>query len=164
MNAVLHSFNYALDFLREQVADIDATDMTAQPGGVVNHPAWVIGHLTFACQLLGGAIGLRRWLPDHWQQCFAPGCTPVSDPNFYPAKGELLAGLSDAQVRITERISQLSEAELDAPFPVESYLDVFPTVRHSLTQVLVGHTAYHVGQIALWRRAQGLPAMTRSFQ
>jgi hypothetical protein len=32
---------------------------------------------------------------------------------------------------------------------------VFPTIRHALTQVLAGHTAYHVGQVALWRARDG---------
>ncbi len=39
MKPVLHSFAYSLDFLREQVADINDTDMVKQPSGIVNHPA-----------------------------------------------------------------------------------------------------------------------------
>ena len=57
MKPVLHSFAYCLDFLREQVADVASADMVAQPNGIMNHPAWVIGHLTVTCQKLGGAIG-----------------------------------------------------------------------------------------------------------
>jgi hypothetical protein len=164
MNTVLHSFTYSLDFLREQVADIDPADMAAQPGGVVNHPAWVIGHLTYACQLLGRAIGLGKWLPDQWIQCFASGTAPVGDANFYPSKEDLLSQLTEAQRRMSERIEQLDDSQLDAPFPVESYRDVFPTIRHALTQVLIGHTAYHVGQVSVWRRAKNMPAMTSSYQ
>lgn len=72
--------------------------------------------------------------------------------------------LSDAQFRLTEAINGMVDSRLDEPFPDESYRDVFPSVRHALTQVLVGHTAYHVGQLAIWRRAMGLPPMTRSFE
>ncbi len=53
MKPVLHSFVYCLDFLREQVADVAAADMVAQPNGIMNHPAWVIGHLTYTCQIVG---------------------------------------------------------------------------------------------------------------
>ena len=35
---------------------------------------------------------------------------------------------------------------------------------HALTQVLVGHTSMHVGQITVWRKAMSLPAMTRAFE
>jgi hypothetical protein len=68
MEPVLHSFAYCLDFLREQVADVPAEDLVAQPNGIMNHPAWVIGHLTFVCQLLGGQSG------------YPPGC-PMSGPD-----------------------------------------------------------------------------------
>ena len=70
MKPVLHSFAYCLDFLREQVADIAAPDMVVQPNGIMNHPAWIIGHLTNTCQKLGGAIGLPEWLPIDWAKRF----------------------------------------------------------------------------------------------
>ena len=66
MKPVLHSFAYGLDYLREQVADVRDADMVAQPNGIINHPAWVIGHLTHACQRLGGVIGVSEWLPGDW--------------------------------------------------------------------------------------------------
>lgn len=40
-------------FLREQVADVGEAELIAQPDGIINCPAWLIGHLTFACQELG---------------------------------------------------------------------------------------------------------------
>ena len=161
---VLQSFAYSLDFLREQVADIAAADMVAQPNGIVNHPAWVIGHIAFACQMLGGAIGLVKWLPNDFAPRFAPGSKPIADSSLYEPKEEALAILRDAQLRMTHAIEQLNEAQLDAVFPAESYREVFPTIRHALTQVLVGHTANHIGQLFVWRRAMGLPPMQRSFQ
>ena len=164
MKPVLHSFAYCLDFLREQVADVAAPDMVAQPNGIMNHPAWVIGHLTHACQLLGGVIGLPLWLPDDWAGRFGTGSVPVADPSLYETKQSALAMLGDAQARITQAIEHLGDSRLDEPFPDESYLQVFPTIRHALTQVLVGHTANHIGQLSVWRRAMGLPPMGRSFE
>lgn len=66
MKTVLQSFAYCLDFLREQVEDVAVAEMVAQPSGIMNHPAWVIGHLTYICQKLGGVIALSEWLPDDW--------------------------------------------------------------------------------------------------
>jgi hypothetical protein len=86
MKPVLHSFAYCLDFLRQQVADVAAPDMVAQPNGIINHPAWVIGHLTVTCQLLGGAIGLPKWLPDDWPMRFGTGSVPVADASLYETK------------------------------------------------------------------------------
>jgi hypothetical protein len=164
MQPVLHSFAYSLNYLREQVADVRADEMVAQPNGIMNHPAWVVGHLTYTCQLLGGVIGISEWLPNDWAERYGTGSAPQADSRLYETKDELLKILADAQSRINKAVERLDEAELNAPFPDESYLEVFPTIRHALTQVLVGHTANHVGQVSLWRRAMGLPPMRRSFE
>jgi len=164
MKPVLHSFAYCLDFLREQVADVAEADMVAQPNGIMNHPAWVIGHLAVTCQKLGGVIGLPEWLPNVWARRFDTGSVPVADASLYETKDNALAMLSDAQSRITRAVDRLDVSHLDEPFPDESYRVVFPTIRHALTQVLVGHTAYHIGQLPIWRKAMGLPRMGRGFE
>jgi hypothetical protein len=164
MHTVLHSFAYSLDFLGEIVADVSGADMVAQPNGIMNHPAWVIGHLTHSCELLGGEIGLSPWLPDGWAKRFGTGSVPVADTTDYESKLASLAMLRDAQSRITQAVLQLDDCQLDAPLPDERCRVLWPTVRHALTHVLVAHTANHVGQLTLWRKALGLPPMTRSFE
>lgn len=161
---VLHSFNYCLDFLREQVAEVAAADIVAQPNGIVNHPAWVMGHLAYVSQLLGDVIGLPQWLPDEWAERFGTGSVPVADAGLYETKDDALVILEDARSRITHAVEQLNDSRLDEPFPDESYRDVFPTISHFLTQVLVGHTANHVGQLSVWRRAMGMRPMGRPFE
>jgi hypothetical protein len=164
MKSILHSFAYALDYLREQVADVGPGDALTQPGQIVNHPAWVIGHLTFTCQMLGGAIGLPAWLPGDWASRFGTGSVPVTDPAGCEPMHRALDLLRDAELRLTRAVESLPDVRLDEPFPDASMRDVFPTIRHALTQVLVGHTAFHVGQVSVWRRAMGLPPMRRSFE
>ena len=164
MKAVLHSFAYALDYLREQVADVRDEQMVAQPGGIVNHPAWTIGHLVHSCEEIGGVIGVAPWLPADWAKRFGTGSVPVADVGAYEGKKGLLERLRDGQGRITRAVEGLDEGRLDAVFPNPAYRVVFPTVRHALTQVLVGHVANHVGQVIVWRRAMGLPGMARGFE
>ena len=164
MKTVTHSFSYCLDYLREQVADVKETDMVAQPNGIMNHPAWVIGHLTHACQMLGGVVGIPKWLPADWSSRFGIGSVPIADVSRYETKTAALSILRDAESRMVETVQRLDDSSLDQPFPDQVYLAVFPTIRHALTQVLVGHTANHVGQVSLWRRAMGLPPMGRAFE
>ena len=160
---ILHSFEFCLDYLRDQVADLDATQMVTQPGEITNHPAWVIGHLTFSCQAIGGEIGLAEWLPAHWAQDFGTGSVPIPDASHYRPKGEALEMLGDAQTRIALAVERLGDAQLDAPLPDEHFRDTLPTIRHALTQVLVAHPANHIGQLTIWRRALGLPQIERPF-
>ena len=163
MKPVLHSFAYCLDFLREQVADVAEADLVAQPNGIVNHPAWVIGHISFACQSVGRAIGLSHWLPRDWSRRFGTGSVPTAEGGLYGSREDLLEILAETQSRMIEAVERLDDSQLDQPFPVESYRPVFPTIRHALTQVLIGHTANHIGQLSAWRHAMGLPPM-RGFE
>ena len=39
MKPVIDSLAYCMDFLREQVEDVVAPDLVAQPNGIVKHPA-----------------------------------------------------------------------------------------------------------------------------
>ena len=160
---VLHSFAYALDYLREQVADVLPADMVVQPGGVVNHPMWTLGHIGHSCELLCGVVGVSSWLPADWGRRFGTGSRPEADVDAYPRKVEMLEVLADAQARLTRAVESLGDAQLDQPFPDPAYREVFPTVRHALTQVMVGHLAFHVGQVSVWRNAMGLPRMKRWF-
>lgn len=177
LHPLLHSFAYGLDYLREQVADVARADMVAQPAGIRNHPAWTIGHITLICQEIGAVIGLPAWLPADWHKRYGPGSDPSPDTARYEAKEVALAKLADAQSRVTQAVTQALEAaqsvrrpglepalDLDQPFPDAAYLEVFPTIRHALFQVLVAHTAFHVGQIAAWRRAMHLPPVARGFE
>ena len=161
---LLHCFAYGHDYLRDMVADLTPAQMVAQPAGIRNHPAWVIGHLTVTCQQLGGALGLSPWLPSDAETRYCTGSLPVAELHAYPGKQESLAKLTDAQQRLTVAVAGLTPAQLSAPFPDEAYRHVFPTLSHALTQVLVGHAAYHLGQLALWRKGMGLPALTRPFE
>jgi hypothetical protein len=164
LHPVLHSFAYGLDFLREQVADVPEAQMVAQPHGLLNLPAWVIGHLTLSCELLGGVVGLRPWLPAEYATLYGQGSRPVADPRAYEPRRDALARLAEGQALLVEVVAALDTASLDAPFPSPAYREVFPSVRHSLTQVLVGHTAHHVGQVGMWRKAMGLPPLKRGFE
>jgi hypothetical protein len=161
---LLHSFAYALDYLREQVDDVLPADMVAQPGGIANHPMWTLGHVAYACELLGGVAGLAPWLPADWARRFGTGSQPEADLDAYPRKMEVLEVLADARARLARAVEALTDAQLDQPFPDPSYVEMFPTVRHALTQVMVGHMAYHVGQVSVWRKAMGLPRMKRVFE
>jgi hypothetical protein len=88
-------------------------------------------------------------LPDDWANRFGTGSVPIAESSAYATSDRALAMLRDAQSRITDAVELLDDTRLDEPFPDESYRVVFPTIRHALTQVLVRHTANHVGQLTM---------------
>jgi hypothetical protein len=108
---ILNSFRLNLEFLRHLVDDLSDEQMVCQPAGVVNHPAWVIGHLARSFQQLGEEIGIEPWLDDDWKRRFGTGSLPVGTSESYPRRSELFHALNDGQRRITDRLIAIDEAE-----------------------------------------------------
>jgi hypothetical protein len=163
MKPVRHCFAYCPDDLREQIANVVSGKMTTQPNGIMNHPAWVLGRLTFGCQTLGGEFGLPPWLPASFAERFGTGRIPVADSRLCEPRDEAIAMLDAAANRISSAVIQLASAQPDLPLPDEKVRVPPPTVRHAIRQVLVAHPANHIGQLTLWRQATGLPRLTRPF-
>lgn len=160
---VLNSYRLTLEYLHRLVADLPDERLARQPHGVVNHPAWIIGHLTHSCEAIAGELGLSSWLPDDWSRQFGTGSVPTADRSAYPAKAELLAALSDAQARVSDRLVVLGEAGMEVPLPDERYRAIFPTVGHAVVHILGGHAAMHEGQVSAWRRAAGYAPPSETF-
>lgn len=163
MRAVLHSFAYSLDFVRELLDDVPDELMTHQPTGIPNHASWTVGHLTYSCQAIGGEIGMPEWLPGDYRLKFGTGSKPQAERNQYAPKSEALEELRSSAELVAKVVGQLTSEQLDCPLPDERFRLILPTIRHALTQVLVGHTGNHVGQLSLWRRASGFSPLSRPF-
>jgi hypothetical protein len=160
---ILRSNKLVLDYLRRLAADIPDDLMTRQYVGVTNHPAWIIGHIIYRCQAIGGEIGIAAWLPDDWGSKFGTGSVPLDKPDSYPVKKMLLQALDDGQQRLETALSTALESDMDKPLPDVSYREIFPTVGHAVMHILTAHSAVHVGQLTVWRRASNLGPLTESF-
>ena len=152
---LIHSFETTLKFMQESVADLSERQMVEQPTGVPNHGIWTLGHITLSCQGIAVELGAEPWLPDNWESDFGYGSTPSSDLSRYPRKPEMLTLLADAANRMRETLLATNESVLRQSLPDEA----FPTMGHLLLQIVVAHTAYHAGQLAVWRRAIGKPSV-----
>ena len=54
---VLNQFAFHRQYLSMLVDDIPDDQLTAQPGGIVNHPAWQLGHLAFVSDRFATMLG-----------------------------------------------------------------------------------------------------------
>lgn len=150
------SYSMALDYLRRLVFDVPTDRMADQAHGLVNHPAWTIGHLVLSAQLIAAEMHVPNWLPITWAHRFGTGSVPIADVTYYPTKSLLLDALTDAQRRVLNRIAELGDAGMKQPLPGESMRTRFPTVGDAVLHNLTVHTALHVGQLIAWRRIVGL--------
>lgn len=160
---ILTSFRLVVEYARRLVADIPPQDYVAQPAGVPNHPAWILGHLVHSFQAIGGEIGVTPWLNDNWQSRFGTGSAPSPHLDDYPSKSALIATFDDAVNRITNAVENITPQDLSAPLPDKEYRKTLPTIGHALTHILIGHASVHVGQLTVWRNARQLPRVREQF-
>ena len=151
IDELIHTFEATVRFMEQSVDDLSDEEMVEQPSGVPNHATWTLGHIIFSCQGMAMELGTAPWLPDDWESVFGYGSTPQSEEHQYPKKAQLEALLSDAAVRLCHTVRSVNDSVLRRRFPDED----FPTMGHLLLQVVVAHTAFHAGQLAVWRRAIG---------
>ncbi len=156
-------FERTVTFLHESVADLSDEDIVLQPPGVPNHAAWTLGHVIHSCQAMAGELGVHPWLPGDWESRFGYGSLPAAVASQYPGKAALLAGLDEAGRRLRTALRELDQAALAEPLPDEQVREILPTKGHALLQIVAAHTAYHAGQLAVWRRAIGRPPVSVFF-
>ena len=82
----------------------------------------------------------------------------IDDVGELPALAVIRAAGDAAREAIDARLAVLTAAELDAPAP-QRFPAGGPTLLGALA-FLAQHDSYHVGQLALLRKAAGLPAMS----
>lgn len=123
-----------------------------------SHIAWLMGHISFMLDATCVRAGGQAALDSDIVRQFGMGTLPESEANGYPPAEELFRMFDAAMTGLQATVAGLADTDLDRP--LESSLAVaaiFPTI-DALLHGVVFHTAYHAGQIAILRRAQGMPS------
>lgn len=151
ISELVRTFEYITAFVEQSIADLSDDEMVEQPVGVPNHAAWTVGHIIYSCQGIAAELGSELWLPEAWESDFGYGSKPLPEKGRYPTKPELLRLFADSTIRLRQVLLSTDESMLRRSLPD----DALPTMAHLLLQVVLGHTGYHAGQLAVWRRAIG---------
>ena len=64
---VIFTFKVNLEHLEKLVQDLTDEQMVQQPHGVVNHPAWTLGHLASDSDIMAKMLGLDSTFPTDWE-------------------------------------------------------------------------------------------------
>lgn len=106
---------------------------------------------------MAGELGVDAWLPDTWASVFGTDSMPTSLKSDYLCEADLLAVLAAAEGRLRQALLATDESVLGQALPDVQVREILPTLGHAFLQVLAAHTAFHAGQLAVWRRAIGAP-------
>lgn len=159
LNNVIATNKFELGYAAMLLEDIPDERMCEQPMPGVNHPAWIIGHLTNTADSLAGWFGGAPSIPDDQKKQLGMGSTPSNNRADYPSKAEMLKQLKEAHGRIHQLIEAADEEHLNGATPFPRLAERLPTIREALTFILVGHVGVHLGQLSTWRRMIGLPPL-----
>src|SRR3954467_5193229 len=145
-------------FLTEVVEDVPESRMTAQPGNIVNHPAWTLSHLNAYAGVLLSMLddpSVTRAAADAEMERFGYGPTPVPDHVAYATKRELLDRFRGRSARLAAVVAEKHSDYFPRPSP-EKFQPYSPTIGHIAITLLVTHPPHHLGQLRQWRRAAGI--------
>lgn len=139
--------------------DLEVHHLMFQLAPSRSHILWNVGHLAYAFdRVVVPAIGLESQLDDSYVEKFGIGSQPVADVAAYPVLEELTEKIANIVGAVVARLGSMSDGDLDTALSDSSPVkDLFPTLG-ALLGAAVFHADYHTGQIALLRRAQGLPS------
>ena len=160
LDHVTYLYGFNLNYAEMLVKDVSDEQMVQQPGGVINHPAWSLGHLVVSAGHLGSLLGLDSTVPEGWDKTFATGGTPGGEGTAYPSKAAILDALKAQHARNTDAVQRADLSTFAKPHPNESTRKYFPTVGDMVIFMMTSHEMDHLGQIAAWRRAMGLGSAT----
>ena len=153
---VTYLYRFNLKIAARLVGDLTPQQMVQQPAGVVNHPAWSLGHLAMTANNLAVLLGLESKAPEGWAKAFAIGGIPSGDASIYPSREALLDELGAQHERNTAAVLKADPAWFATPHPNEQRRKFFPTVGDMVVMMMTSHEQNHLGQISAWRRAMGL--------
>jgi len=156
---LLNGFRLNIEYSMQLIADVDEADMTKQPKGFANHPAFTIGHLVTATALTANVLGHEYKVPDGWDDLFrrtGPGdpTMPVKESDKYPNKTELMEALQEKYELVVKLIKEADEKLFEKPYSwkLDRYM---PTVGQVIYFQCLLHHSWHIGQLAEWRRMMG---------
>jgi hypothetical protein len=151
--------SFLMTYCRRLLEEIPEERMTEQPVTGINHPAWILGHLSLAADTAAALLGAEKTLPADWGKRYGTGSKPSASRAEYPSKAELLATCEKAYERVRRLASTANAEQLAQPTTIPQMKEMLPTTRERMAFMLTGHVGAHLGQLSAWRRMIGLPAM-----
>ena len=161
IDTILNQYDFNLAYAQRLVNGVTEEQMTTAPAaGLMNHPAWTLGHLASASALLTEDLGGQIDFPIEWSELFlrkGPGDPAVPDPDTskYPSKKDLLDELKRQHEKVKQLVREHTEDELQKTVKWK-FSDHMPALFDVIVFFCVNHEAMHLGQLAAWRRAMGL--------
>ena len=160
VESIIYAWDNQLRYALALVADLSDEQFVFRPGGNMNHPAWILGHVSLyhpaTVQLLAG----KPFDDPKSDRLFGfAGIGPLEDIQEYNSKQAMVSRFEEGHEQVAQALLHATPADFQRPPSLERWAKSYPTVEFMLPDLIIFHESMHIGQISIWRRAAGLPGV-----
>ncbi|QDT69014.1 DinB superfamily protein [Planctomycetes bacterium MalM25] len=153
---LLFSYKWCADTFERLVSDVEEDQFAAQPVEAINHPAWLLGHITTYHDVIVSLLAGKAF-DNPWDAPCGKNSTPTADRSVYPSKEAILRAHREGFERGSKAIAAAPAEVWAAPFEHPVWGKQFDSVAPAVIFLATTHQALHLGQLSGWRRAMNLP-------
>lgn len=153
---LVFSYRWGADTIVRLVSDVDDARMAEQPVAAINHPAWLLGHVSIYNGVIA-ALLKGEGFADPWAEPCGKNSTPTDDRSAYPSKEAIVERFTAGVDAASEAIAGAPAEAWGAAMTHPTWGKQFATVAPAVTFLATTHLSLHAGQLSGWRRAAGLP-------
>jgi len=156
---MLHGLKRSLGYGELLLKDIPADKFAHMPHPTMNHPAFIIGHLSLYPNRLFTMLDRKDLVKDKpgYPELFQAGVQCVEQVGRYPKKDEIVSFYVERYTAISNFLPSLDDEVFSRENPMEGRMrEVFPQIGLACNFLLNNHHMMHLGQVSAWRRCIGL--------
>jgi hypothetical protein len=158
--SVVYAWDNGLAYALALLEDLTDEQMVLRPGGNMNHPSWILGHMSIYYPVVPA---LLRGEPfddpaDHPLFGFRVR-GPLPDISVYGTKAVQLERFTKGHEAVAQALLSTTSEQLNRKPSLARWAKAYPTVEFMLPDLLLHHESLHIGQLSIWRRSAGLPGV-----
>ncbi|MEO1498680.1 MAG: DinB family protein [Planctomycetota bacterium] len=153
----VYSWDNQLRYALALLDDVTDEQFVTRPGGNMNHPAWIIGHVSLYHDATLSLLAGKPFKEPKDDPLFGyDGDGPIDDIEPYGSKQLMVERFADSHEVVAQAVLSASPADFARAPSLPRWAAMYPTVEFLLPDLLLFHEGMHIGQISTWRRAMGL--------
>jgi hypothetical protein len=160
VESIVYAWDNQLRYALALLEDLTDEQMVLRPGGNMNHPAWILGHVSLYHPIVPTLLAGELFPDPKEDELFGfAGRGPLDDLAAYGNKASIVRQFTDGHEQVVQALLAAKPDDFTRPPSLPRWASDYPTVEFMLPDLLVFHEGMHIGQFSIWRRAAGLPAV-----
>jgi hypothetical protein len=160
VESIIYPWDNGMRYALALLDDLSDDQMLLRPGGNMNHPAWILGHLCIYHPVVLALLKGESFEDPADDVIFGySGNGPLADPDVYGNKETQVQRFIDGHEAIAQALLSATVEQMNRVPSMARWSEWYPTVEFMLPDLLLHHESCHIGQLSIWRRAAGLPGV-----